>query len=110
MNIEQESILNYTGQAWKYNAGLFVGSISTIAFISAFVFFSSYEWQYGYLIISSGVGAFASLVIEFSIKCPKCKSHWYLEALKKSVGSGSLKKFRTQKTCPSCGLKNETIT
>lgn len=110
MNMEQDSILSCTGQAWKYHTGLLVAWLSIIVFITAFVLFSYSQWQFEYLTMSAGAGAFASSIIEFTIRCPKCKSRWYLAALKKSVGSRSLIKLRTQKACPACGLSCDKIT
>ncbi len=110
MNIEQDSILSYTDQAWKYHTGLLMGSLSIIVFIAAFIFFSYSQWQFEYFVYSAGAGAFASSIIEFTIRCPKCKSRWYLEALKKPVGSGNIIMVRTQKACPVCGLSSDKAT
>ena len=103
MDIEQESILSHTGQTWKYLAGLFVGTLSTIVFIVSFFY---PQWQF-FLVMSAGAGAATSLIIEFTIRCPKCKARWYLEELSKPIGSSSIIMVRKQKACPACGLSSE---
>ena len=106
MDIEKKSILSYTGQAWKYHTGLFIGLLSTIVFVISFFY---PQWKF-LLIMAAGAGAISSLIIEFTIRCPKCKSRWYLEELRKPIGSGSVIMVRKQNACPACGLSSDIHT
>lgn len=110
MNTANKSLLDSTGQTWKYRASSILGAVSVCSIISAIALFSIDEQQFGFLFMLGGAGAVMSLAIPLSIKCPKCNSRWYFEALNQRIGSRSLDKFRTQAVCPVCGFTSDKTT
>ena len=110
MSNKQESILYRTDQAWKYSTSLAVGSFAVLIAVGAFYFYPFQSWQFELCLAVAIVLSIAKFLIAFRIKCPKCKSRWYWQALKTSVGDNGFGKLRSQKACPACGFSGDVGT
>jgi predicted RNA-binding Zn-ribbon protein involved in translation (DUF1610 family) len=110
MSNKQKSILYRTDQAWKYNTSLAVGSFAVLIAVGAFYFYSYQSWQFELCIALAVALSIAKFSIAFRIKCPKCGSRWYWQALKTSVSDNGLGKLRSQEACPACGYSGSAGT
>jgi hypothetical protein len=111
MEIEQDSILNRTNQAWKVRIANLIALLGTALFVSHFIY-NRDTWQYMDLKTAGGLILLSTLycIFSYSIKCPKCRLSWWWHAIKSSLGSGEFKKLFTQKECPNCGFSIDTAT
>jgi len=97
---KQESILYRTHQAWKYNASLAVDWLGIIIAVGSFYYYNLHpQW-----LMVAGTLLITGFFIALRIKCPKCGSLWYWQALKTPLGGNGLGKLRSQKTCPTCKI------
>ncbi len=111
MEIEQDSILNRTNQAWKVRIANLFALLGTALFVSHFIY-NRDTWQHMDLKTVGGLILLSTLyfIFSYSIKCPKCRLSWWWRAIKSSLGSGEFKKLFTQKECPSCGFSIDNVT
>ena len=103
----QESILFRTNQEWKYLALLAVNWLGVIIFIGSFYYFSHPTQQL--LLMVAGMFFITGFFVSLRIKCPKCGSLWYWQALKRPVGSGGFGKLSSLNACPTCGFSDDVI-
>ena len=109
MDHKQESILYRTHQARKYNASLAVNWLGIIIAVGSFYYYNSHpQWHLLGLMVA-GMFIIAGFFIALRIKCPKCGSLWYWQALKTPLGGNGLGKLRTQKACPTCGFSDDAV-
>jgi len=104
MNNKSQSILICTNQAWKYRTSLALG----VFVVALFVFMVSY-FPYGgrEIKVCLSVGFFlsaVSIVLNLSIKCPKCNAKWYWLVMKSPVGKKGLGELHKLGKCPTCGF------
>jgi len=94
-----------TRQHWKVNPLIQSGiTIVSALFIFAPWFFEALTtWQViTYVSIGAGI-ALVGLIIRFSVRCPICKSYWYLRSTK-SLSFGNIDTWLDeQEKCPVCG-------
>ncbi len=101
---KQESILNRTHQAWKYNVSLAINWFGIVIAVGSFYYYNSHpQWHWLGLMLA-GMLLITGFIIALSIKCPNCGSHWYWQALKAPLGSNGLGKLHSQKSCPTCKM------
>lgn len=79
-----------------------MGAIAVLVFVGAFYLFSYQSWQFVLSLAVAVALSIAHFILALGIKCPKCGSRWYWQALKTLVGDNGLGKFRSQKLCPTC--------
>lgn len=99
------AILYCTDQIWKIRALLACGHISFfIVFGPLFIESFPYQWTNSTLAIG-GIFATIGLVLQFSIRCPKCRINWNKGMY---IGSwpGSLLALTK---CPSCGVTGSDL-
>jgi ribosomal protein S27AE len=104
LTTKQESILYGTHQAWKYNASLVADWLGIIIAVGSFYYYSSHPQLHLQYLMVAGILFIVGFFIALRIKCPKCGSHWYWQALKTPLGDNGLGKLRSQKVCPTCGF------
>ena len=110
MNNKNQSMINRTGQTWKYITAQTAGLIGISVFAGAFYFFPTQSRQFELCLAASGVFFIVDLILTLGIKCPECKTRWFLLALKSPASSKGLSKFRTQEECPACGFSGDSDT
>ena len=109
MSNKETPILSCTKQAWKYYVSMLLDSFGVFIGIFAFTNYSDSQRHLIFLLAALLV-FFIGILIKHTIKCPKCNSHWYWQALKKPMSEKSIVKIRLQTKCASCGLTCENCT
>jgi protein-S-isoprenylcysteine O-methyltransferase Ste14 len=103
MIVKKDSILYRTNQAWKFNVPQIGFLLILLLFGLAFLY-STKEWQHNAYIAVSVTLCFASLLIQYTIKCPSCKTRWWWEAIKQPLSSKAITALVSQQSCPKCGF------
>ena len=108
MIFRDESLLRRTNQIWKLNLSIFCSflSFALIGFCLANVDLGVDRINVYFFI---GVLATIGLLLNFSLKCPKCGSRWLWGMSKIPKKYELNKKGIIVQKCPSCGLSSEDV-
>ncbi len=96
-NNKQETIIYRTNQALRFKISLVLDWVGIILAVLAF-----YYYLHPLFIVASGGLITMGCFIQLRIKCPKCGTFWYWQALKLPLGDNQIEKIYSQKNCPIC--------
>ena len=101
---KQESILYHTHQPWKYNASIVIDWLGIVVATGSFYYYRSDPQRHLLYLSVAALIFITSSIIALQIKCPRCGSRWFWQALKTPLGGDGLGKLRSQNACPKCGF------
>jgi len=102
-----KSIINKTGQMWKFYLWFLASLIGGISIFAMVKLIDSLPMSYGItLFLVAIVSELAGMTFAIlAIRCPKCKMRWFWHAIRREHFNGWLVWLLTQNECPSCGNK-----
>jgi len=109
----EDTIVFKTGQWWKRNLMRLLWLLAVVPVaIEISGYFVNQSWN--------GLGIEIMLIVlvlivlyfstAYSIRCPKCMAHWWLDAVKENAGNKRILLLFKQTACPSCGFTGDSVT
>ena len=109
MKQKSKSFVGQTNQAWKDNPWMQSGfTVVAVLFIVVPLFIDSLAPKW--IVLCDAVGgiiALSGLMLRFSIRCPVCRSYWYLRAANTLPMWNMSNWLHEQEKCPTCGASGK---